>query len=740
MLITRVELENIKSHKNSVIDLQKGVNAIIGGQGSGKTTIIEAIGLALFQSLAYKHNEFIRRGCKSGKIRITLDDETGNTIDIIRVLGSGTEYYIEKKGQRIVELKEEIVPWITRYMKLEGSKDLTMMFDQLIGPAQGTHTAPFLLSPSNKKRIFDPILGIDQYEESWKRLRSVSKISEDKISSLQEKHERLQGIVSELVGVDKDVDNVQVNITAIDNKFGLEDNKKALIYDEVRKFDLMQSSLKDLELKRNDLKFKKERILEIKERIAKCELAGEELEKLRPELEEYNKLIARKHKINEIIATIRATEMHLKSLKDRISGNEQAIEEANNSLKEEQEVLHKVSEFEEADERVKSLKASTESLLVMIKHYKNYQSYTESNKCPILKEDCPKNLKNVITTILSDLDEKYIKMSSELKEIDRIRNSLSNERHKVGYFDVLRKSIKKLEGEIKDLIPQIEKLDNVSDEKDNLLKEGKEIDEIISEKVFIQEQYSNYEYEYRQKDSFKSKLADIRSERDELKIKIESIKTNVADYNPDKHSSLKTQLDKQIELVSTLKENLRNEKEKLELLKPKLDRYEKSSIELNDISDKLKKEDEISGTIDLVRNYMREIPPLLIERYLIHVNYDANAILHDMTDLYDEMQWTNEYELTMDGKVFRQLSGGEEMTAAICIRLALLKNLSKIDFAIFDEPTDGLDEIHRGRLGEMIARVTGFKQLIVISHDSAFDAVIENTIHVHKDNGVSIIT
>jgi len=43
MHITRVELENIKSHTSSVFDFGRGSTAITGENGAGKTTIIEAI-------------------------------------------------------------------------------------------------------------------------------------------------------------------------------------------------------------------------------------------------------------------------------------------------------------------------------------------------------------------------------------------------------------------------------------------------------------------------------------------------------------------------------------------------------------------------------------------------------------------------------------------------------------------------------------------------------------------------
>jgi exonuclease SbcC len=43
-----VELENFRNHENSLYEFDRGVNLILGHNGSGKSSIIEAIGLALF--------------------------------------------------------------------------------------------------------------------------------------------------------------------------------------------------------------------------------------------------------------------------------------------------------------------------------------------------------------------------------------------------------------------------------------------------------------------------------------------------------------------------------------------------------------------------------------------------------------------------------------------------------------------------------------------------------------------
>ena len=73
MRIVSLELENTKSYQTSRIDFTDGVNAIVGHNGAGKSTILEAIGFALFDSLnGYKHSDFVREGVKSATIIVTF--------------------------------------------------------------------------------------------------------------------------------------------------------------------------------------------------------------------------------------------------------------------------------------------------------------------------------------------------------------------------------------------------------------------------------------------------------------------------------------------------------------------------------------------------------------------------------------------------------------------------------------------------------------------------------------------
>ena len=116
-----------------------------------------------------------------------------------------------------------------------------------------------------------------------------------------------------------------------------------------------------------------------------------------------------------------------------------------------------------------------------------------------------------------------------------------------------------------------------------------------------------------------------------------------------------------------------------------------------------------------------------------------------MADHSARLLWREDYgiDLEKDGRnrEFKQLSGGEQMVAALAVRLALLRELSAIDVAFFDEPTSNLDDVRRDNLANQIATVrdTGFSQIFIISHDDAFEQSTDHVVRVWKKDGLSQI-
>jgi DNA repair protein SbcC/Rad50 len=150
--------------------------------------------------------------------------------------------------------------------------------------------------------------------------------------------------------------------------------------------------------------------------------------------------------------------------------------------------------------------------------------------------------------------------------------------------------------------------------------------------------------------------------------------------------------------------------------------------------------EELQAMMDQFRKLIKEAAPHVLKAMLADISAEANRIFGEiMGDRSAQLSWQNDYEIILRrqgvNRTFAQLSGGEQMSAALAVRLALLKKLSTLNLAFFDEPTQNMDELRRMNLAEQIRRVRGFDQLIVISHDDTFEQGLDSLIRLHKVNG-----
>jgi DNA repair protein SbcC/Rad50 len=142
--------------------------------------------------------------------------------------------------------------------------------------------------------------------------------------------------------------------------------------------------------------------------------------------------------------------------------------------------------------------------------------------------------------------------------------------------------------------------------------------------------------------------------------------------------------------------------------------------------------------IRFARKAYKEAGPRITERYVHSISRESDRIFRELLNRPNVgLEWTREYEIIVqEGAHARRmvnLSGGEQMCAALAVRLALLRVLADIDIAFFDEPTTNMDRPRREHLAEAIANIKTFRQLFVISHDDTFEKVTENIILVERE-------
>ena len=146
---------------------------------------------------------------------------------------------------------------------------------------------------------------------------------------------------------------------------------------------------------------------------------------------------------------------------------------------------------------------------------------------------------------------------------------------------------------------------------------------------------------------------------------------------------------------------------------------------------------KVAETTDFIRTTLKEAAPLVARNYVFHVSQEANQMYREITGNAERtLKWTDDYGIILEeggyDRPFVSLSGGEQMAAALSVRLALLKQLSDIRIAFFDEPTTNMDSERRENLAQQISQIKHFEQLFVISHDDTFEGYMDHEIRVDK--------
>ena len=144
----------------------------------------------------------------------------------------------------------------------------------------------------------------------------------------------------------------------------------------------------------------------------------------------------------------------------------------------------------------------------------------------------------------------------------------------------------------------------------------------------------------------------------------------------------------------------------------------------------------------LAAKTLKATAPAVAQQLCHRIASRAQRLFNRINQEPIELEWNAEphYALRISpgDRRFAMLSGGEQTKLALAMTLAMIQEFSALRFAVFDEPTYAVDAESREKLADAILeaqRAAGLEQLIVVSHDNAFEGKIENVVHLRKLTG-----
>lgn len=217
MRINSIYLKNFRTHKEIKREFAPGMNLLLGQNGSGKSSILEAIGITLFDS-KYRdgsskgQEQVIRFGMSEALVIIEFTDNEGVTYVVENQLKKGSGYKrLYKKDDRegMIEGKDEINRVLKSLIGIEG--DLGGIYENIIVAKQNEFINLYKLKDAERKRVFDGIFETDIYDKIYKgfskeagdRYRSDLEKTKASLEILKGKVENPEDILKELMETEK---------------------------------------------------------------------------------------------------------------------------------------------------------------------------------------------------------------------------------------------------------------------------------------------------------------------------------------------------------------------------------------------------------------------------------------------------------------------------------------------------------------------------------------------------------
>jgi exonuclease SbcC len=671
-MIKDIQLKNFIAHKDTKLEFYKGITIFLGHNGSGKSSIIDAVTFSLFGKHTRKSNKnLVKRGANSAiaQMRFALNSKEFQATRVLNGTGlqSFSQLVLVSDGDKIVN--KPIVGGERKQfgesMSVEVARVLGLNYEKLRVAGvvqQGELLRIVEAQPKDFKELLNGLIGIDRLDSAYETMRNV----------IVGFRERLR---DEVGYTDEEIPKVEKLI---------EEKEK-----EKEKASLL---LKELEDER--------RLLE--EKISQLEKEIERLEPViqkRQELQNCEKLLVR----------------HVIERRSLLSAE---VEKMERIAKEGKSLLHVLKTKEEVQMRLKMIKAESEEIQSKLEENEGMvgklRGFLEcagrlqivDGKCPICNSSITKanemfNIDHIQLEIRRRAEEKYKlqvakvelkKEEQQLVEQDKkivaAENFLSN--NSIGSENDLVKIEDELRDKKKHLAKLPPQITYVGDNPFKLVIDG--ISKTLAEEIAaLREQMSSFSHQ---------KYTDIKLERTGLTQKLQTVSVKIGEY-----SRVLTDAQTAIDSAKHAMEQLRQASE--------------FSTVLEKIRSVIFNRDGMVGIS--LRSWALGVISQKASEYASLFNIGISRI--ELTEGAREIAITcygRQGEIDMDS-----LSGGEKVAVALALRLgiAYMMGSNKLDFIILDEPTAHLDEDRRRGLVRIISEAFRegagpLAQLIIITHDS----------------------
>lgn len=779
MILINLKLKNFKKYKSANFEFKTGLSAIIGKNGSGKSTILQALIFALFGVLPNTKKEFIKNSNANPNDEVLISLEFLLINQIYKVQrsfkGRAQKAYSELflNSELIVSGVNEVSNFLSNLLKIDKDGFLNTVF-----ASQKELSNLSDLPITERKKLIRKFLGLEKIDKIQKKLKE----------SIKDLNKELK-ICQNSTPDPKELSDLQESL-----KLLFESKKR--VESEIYQLNFDQVSLKK---EQNFLKSKLENLQILKEKNQKniskiCEINSNQqilnLQKL--------DLLAQ---INELDILQNETE-NLKNAKSDLKDCEDLLNEQNEfknqinlkksfeseliELKKEEQNLKQSAylNFEDNLQKLQNQTLKTQNLKIKIdrkieilqnkKQILQNKIFSKEENSQIAKEKLIKlqNLNEPICpTCLQKLGNNFKNVLENLKVIaDENSVDLQSEKHiLINQIQNLQNKKKRLDELEKELNQQFLKLQIAQ----NLALKDKQNLQDLQNKIFFKSQnlknFENINFDENEFLKLQNKQKILKKDYEkfyEFSLKLQN--KQVLQMKFDQISLEITKLQDELKKI----ESLKNEFCENEFLQTKIE-FDLQSLNLQSLNQKLNESNiqivKISKDIDFFEDKLKnaqfakqKFEDLKQESLdneklnLIFLNFNdllsaqiaprisilASKILSEVTKgRYTKFEIDENFGFFIydEGEKFplTRFSGGEIDLANLILRVCLaqimneLNGANKLSFLAFDEVLASFDDQRKEEVLEVFYTISKqYKQIFLISHDEALKDSFENIIEL----------
>ena len=499
-----------------------------------------------------------------------------------------------------------------------------------------------------------------------------------------------------------------------------------------------------------------------------CEAAEKKLADSKPGYEAFMAKSAEKEKLEKqrlerdsLLTIINNTSIKVTELRTKAAASDKSLADIEAAEKEIPKLTEKAlaqEKLEEEKQKTRSMIQAKDIELAQVRERVNKARGSKGNMCPILM--------GIECSAVTDFSDYFANQTRRIDDEKRVLEA------QAATIDHQLRELKNPKLALSMLQEQVKKKTAALEEKSNLAKElearnaellekfgnlkqyehvQKEIEQANKDIASYRPTYEAYQQNVKmagQKTPLQQKLEKATAELDKCQSDLSVIEKQLGEkralYDKDSHLQAKATCELLNREVASTAAKVEEMTRRTQIVAEEIRMILEDLEKIKEIQKAQAEENEYMRFVDLSRNTIKSAGPEIVQLYIELISREATKMYCEIAgDRRLEIRWTADYDIIMieDGRErsFKQLSGGEQMSAALAVRLAILKILTNSDVVFLDEPTQNMDERRRNNLAQEITKIKDFRQMVVISHDDTFNANLENVIEIEKVNGESTV-